>query len=83
MVFGENIRCLPNPPDYIFLYFTPYSVPPFGRGDCPGNGFGVFFLTERKESQGKRGNHNQSLPFINMIIAAIKSSNKVNKYPVI
>lgn len=45
MGFGENTQCLPKNPDYIFLYFTPYSVPPFGRGDL---GLGMFLLTERK-----------------------------------
>lgn len=54
MVFGEKTRCLPNPPDYIFLYFTPYSVPPFGRGDCPGNFFFFFLLTERERMKKRK-----------------------------
>lgn len=53
--FGENTQCLPKTPDYIFLYFTPYSVPPFGRGDWAWECF-----CWRKE----RGNFNLSLSFI-------------------
>lgn len=82
MVFGEKTRWLPNPPDYIFLYFTPYSVPPFGRGDSPGN---VFFSLADGKKEGKRKSQPEFTfhQYDVTIVVAVKSSKKVNNYPVI
>lgn len=46
MGFGENTQCLPKSPDCIFLYFTPYSVVPFGGGEP---GLGMFLLMKKEE----------------------------------